>query len=205
MDMQLNEHADNPEPDAAAPGRTTGGRPAYEQLFARNLPALTAYLRARVGSALAQRESISDLTQSVCREVLDDLGELKFDSEEAFRAYLFLQASRKVVDRSRYHKMAKRDPAREVTMPTDVESRELLRSLAMLVTPSRAAGAREELDRVETALQELPENQREAVLLSRIAGISYGDIAAQMELSESAVRGLVARGLARLAAMLGRP
>ena len=59
----------------------------------------------------------------------------------------------------------------------------------MLVTPSRAAGAREELDRVEQALQELPDNQREAVLLSRIGGISYGDIARQMTLSESAVRG----------------
>ncbi len=190
-----------------ATGRSSdGGGPApnYDELFARNLPALAAYVRARVGSGLAARESVSDLTQSVCREVLDDLDELRFESDEAFRAYLFLQASRKVVDRARFYRMKKRDAGREVVIPSDRESKEMLRSLAMLVTPSRAAGAREELDRVEQALQELPDNQREAVLLSRIGGISYGDIARQMTLSESAVRGLVARGLARLAAILGR-
>ncbi|MCR9243855.1 MAG: RNA polymerase sigma factor [bacterium] len=180
-------------------------KPRFDELFAQNLPALTAYLRSRVGSALAARESISDLTQSVCREVLDDLDELDFDSEEAFRAYLFLQASRKVIDRSRYYGMKKRNVAREVAMPTAAESREMLRGLAMLVTPSHAAGAREELERVEHALEGLPDNQREAVMLSRIGGLSYTDIARQLGLSESAVRGLVARGLARLAALLGEP
>lgn len=185
--------------------RSPGGAAPIEQLFARNLPALTAYLRARVGPALSARESVSDLTQSVCREVLDDIETLRFDSEEAFRAYLFLQASRKIVDRSRFHRMAKRDPAREIAMPTEAESRDLLRNLAMMVTPSRAAVAKEQLERVERAVERLPGNQREAVVLSRVAGIGYGDIARQMSLSESAVRGLVARGLASLAASLGGP
>ena len=47
-------------------------------------------------------------------------------------------------------------------------------------------------------------SQREAVALSRIVGLSYEEIAAQMECSESAVRGLVARGLARLSTLLQR-
>ncbi len=194
-----NAQGNSPDDPAARP------EPAFEQLFARNLPALVAYLRARVGGALAQRESVSDLAQSVCREVLQDRAELRFESEEAFRAFLFLQASRKVVDRYRFHKMAMRDPAREVDMPSESEARELLTNFAQWITPSRAAGAREELDRVEQAVHELPDNQREAVLLSRIGGISYPEIARQMELSEAAVRSLVARGLARLAAKLGKP
>ena len=73
---------------------------------------LIAFLRARVGSALAARESIHDLAQSVCREVLRDQAELTFRSDESFRAFLFLQASRKIVDRARYHRMAMRDPQR---------------------------------------------------------------------------------------------
>lgn len=186
---------------AAAKG---GDRHAYDTLFARNLPALAAYLRARVGGDLAQRESVSDLAQSVCREVLQDMSQLEFANEESFRAYLFLQASRKVVDRYRYHTMAMRSPDREQPMPTTLNAPELLGPLAQIVTPSRAAGAREELGRVEQALQQLPDNQREAVLLSRIAGIGYPEIARQLGISESAVRGLVARGLARLAALLGR-
>ena len=41
------------------------------------------------------------------------------------------------------------------------------------------------------------------MLLSRLAGVDYAEIARQKGISESAVRGLVARGLARLSGMLG--
>jgi RNA polymerase sigma-70 factor (ECF subfamily) len=183
----------------------SGDRTAYDQLFTRNLPALVAYLRAKVGGALAERESVNDLAQSVCREVLRDLPELEFGGEEQFRAYLFLQASRKVVDRYRYHKQEMRDPARQEPLPTESEAAAVLGAFAPLASPSRVAGAKEELSIVEQALQQLPDAQRDAVLLSRIAGLSYEEIARQKSISESAVRGLVARGLARLAGLLGRP
>ncbi len=181
---------------------TSGDRAAFDELFANNLPALVAYLRAKVGGELAQRESVHDLAQSVCREVLRDLDKLSFRAEEQFRAYLFLQASRKVVDRYRYHKQEMRDPARVEELPTEQHEAAVLGSFASL-TPSRVAGAKEELSRVEAALQFLPEAQRDAVLLSRLAGLGYAEIARQKGISESAVRGLVARGLARLAGLLG--
>tara|TARA_R110002094_G_scaffold132253_4_gene125189 strand:- start:284 stop:793 length:510 start_codon:yes stop_codon:yes gene_type:complete len=166
---------------------------------------LIAFLRARVGSALAARESIHDLAQSVCREVLRDQAELTFRSDESFRAFLFLQASRKIVDRARYHRMAMRDPQREVERLDAGESRDLLAGCAELITPSRSFAAREELDRVEAAIRELPHNQSEAVMLSRIGGVSYPEIARQLGVTVPAVRSLTARGLARLAASLGVP
>ncbi|MEZ6038517.1 MAG: sigma-70 family RNA polymerase sigma factor [Planctomycetota bacterium] len=192
--MAAREHdvTDTPELD---PSR-------YDDLFARNLPALAAYVQARIGAGLAARESVSDLTQSVCREVLSDLDQLSFASDEAFRSFLFLQASRKIVDRSRFHRMGKRDQARELRMPTVAECREPLRELVGGATPSRVVEAREEFERIERAITELPDAQREAVLLHRLANVSYLQIAERMGLTEAAVRGLVARGLARLAGLL---
>lgn len=181
----------------------SGDGQAYDQLFEQSLPALVAYLRGKVGGELAGRESVRDMAQSVCREVLRDLSSLHFRSEEQFRAYLFLQASRKVVDRYRYHKQEMRDPARVEQLPTEGEEAGVLGAFASL-TPSRAASAKEELSRVEQALQMLPEAQRDAVLLSRIAGLGYEEIARQKGISSAAVRGLVARGLATLAGLLGR-
>ncbi|MBL8730566.1 MAG: sigma-70 family RNA polymerase sigma factor [Planctomycetes bacterium] len=180
----------------------TGDPAARDRLFAESLPALMAFLRARVGAALGGRESVRDMAQSVCREVLRDLPKLQFAREEQFRAYLFLQATRKVLDRNRYHKQEKRDAARVKPLPDDGEEAEALGALVPL-TPSRVAGAREELTRVELALQQLPEAQRDAVLLSRIAGLSYEEIARQKGISSAAVRGLVARGLARLVGLVG--
>jgi RNA polymerase sigma-70 factor (ECF subfamily) len=180
----------------------SGDRNAHDELFANNLPALVAFLRAKVGGELAGRESVHDLAQSVCREVLRDLDKLVFRGEEQFRAYLFLQASRKVVDRYRYHKQEMRDPARAEPLPHESRDAEVL-GLYGDLTPSRVAGAKEELGRVEQALQLLPDAQRDAVLLSRLAGLSYQEIARQKGISEAAVRGLVARGLARLAGLLG--
>ena len=180
----------------------SGDAAAYEELFASNLPALIAYLRSKVGGELAGRESVRDLAQSVCREVLRDLEQLRFRSHEQFRAYLFLQASRKVVDRYRYHKQEMRDPARVEPLPQESQEPEVLGVYGSL-TPSRIAGAKEELTRVEQALQLLPEAQRDAVLLSRVAGLGYQEIARQKGISEAAVRGLVARGLARLSGLLG--
>ena len=180
-----------------------GDRAAYDSLFANNLPALVAFLRAKVGSELAGRESIRDIAQSVCREVLRDLDRLEFRGEEQFRAYLFLQATRKVVDRHRYHTQEMRDAARLQPLPAEGDEAGPL-GVHGGATPSRAAGAKEELTRVEQALQLLPEAQRDAVLLSRLAGVGYAEIAAQKGITEAAVRGLVARGLARLAGLLGQ-
>jgi len=182
----------------------SGDRVAFDSLFARHLPALQAFLRCRMDGELLQHESVRDVAQSVCLEVLQDLAALEYRGEDAFRGWLFLQATRKIVDRYRYHKRARRDVSREQALPDDDDDEAaLLQQYASLCTPSRHAGGREQLSRVEAAIRLLPERQRDAVLLSRIAGLSYAEIARQSGTTESSVRALVARGLARLAEVLG--
>ncbi len=176
-----------------------GDAPAFDSLFARNLPHLHAFLRLKAGGVVTERESISDLAQSVCREVLSDLDSFEYRGEREFRNFLLLQATRKILKRYRYHHREKRDVAREVSQATtDEDARRLIDCYATILTPSRHAAAREEVDRVEAAMHQLPDEQRDAVAMSRIMGLSYAEIAAQLGKSESAARGLVARGLAKL-------
>ena len=68
---------------------------------------------------------------------------------------------------------------------------------------SRHASAKEEIERFEAALAELPENQRDAVMMSRLMGLDYSEISDVMGVTPSAVRGLVARGLAAVVDALG--
>jgi len=183
------------------------GEPAaVDSLFARNLPPLVAFIRARSGRAIAARESALDIAQSVFREVLQDVDRIELKDEGAFRNWLFLHATRKVYDRAKHLARERRDPARERPLPDPGPAADaLLACYRSIATPSRHAAAKEELERFEQAVLDLPEKQRDAVTMSRIMGLSYAQIAEQMASTEAAVRGLVARGLAALSDALGEP
>ena len=58
---------------------------------------------------------------------------------------------------------------------------------------ARAEGATAELESVMAGIRELPESQRTALLMRELAGHSYREIAALLELDEAAVHGLIAR------------
>lgn len=176
---------------------------AVDSLFARNLPPLVAFIRARAGKAIAARESAVDIAQSVFREVLEDVDRIELKGEGAFRNWLFMQATRKVLDRAKFHGRDRRDAGKEVAIPEAGPAADaLLACYASIASPSRHAAAKEELTRFEAAVQGLPDAQRDAVTMSRLMGLSYEQIAQQMGATESAVRGLVARGLAALSSLL---
>ena len=195
---------DTPDPETLR-AAAKGDAAAFETLFARNLPGLVAFVRSRLGARLAARESATDIAQSVCREVLEDLDDFEYRGEEAFRGWVYQQAVRKILDRNRYHGRDRRDVAREVAPGAagDDDLPSLVDVLGTIATPSRHASAREELERFEAALATLPENQRDTVMMSRVLGMEYADIAEATGTTASAVRGLVARGLAAIADALG--
>jgi RNA polymerase sigma-70 factor (ECF subfamily) len=176
---------------------TVGDRAALDALFERHLPGLLAFVRLRAGAKLRERESSLDVVQSACREVLADLREGVQLDEPHFRQWLFTAAERKLVDRARYHGRAKRDDG-DARLLAD-ETSLFAQGCASFTTPSGAAQAREELERLQRAFAALPDDYREVIALARIVGLSHADIAAQLGRNEGAVRVLLHRALARLA------
>ena len=180
-----------------------GNAAEFESLFARSMPQLIAFLRIKIGGVVGARESVHDVAQSVCREVLEDIDQFEYSSDDDFRKWLFLQATRKIVDRHRYLTRARRDAEREVSADQGSEQADLvLDCYATFCTPSRIVSARDELRRVEAAIDRLPDRQGEAVAMSRIMGLDHAAIAERLDCTESAARGLIARGLANLALLL---
>lgn len=200
MPSDLSRPADESLTRAAA----SGDREALGQLIERNLPGLEAFIRLRGGRLVLAKESASDLVQSVCREVLQDLGEYRFQSEALFRHWLYQTAERKILDRARFWQRARRDARREAVPPQDTACgmESLARSYAGLVTPSAEASMREQVERVERAFQLLSEDDREVIVLARVVGLSQAEIAAQMGRTEASVRNLLPRALARLGGLL---
>ncbi len=179
-----------------------GDHGALETLLEKHLPALRAYIRVRAGSIVRQRESCSDLVQSVCREVLEHADRFQHPSESAFRRWLFTTALRKIIDRRAYHVSEKRDPDREQRPADEAAHQALLEAYGSFCTPSNGAVVQEEYARIEVAMDQLTEEQREVVTLAHLVGLSRAEIAEHLGKSEGAVRTILYRALARLAVLL---
>jgi RNA polymerase sigma-70 factor (ECF subfamily) len=172
---------------------------AVQQLLVRNLPGLEAFVRLRMGPALRGLMTAPDLVQSVCREVLEDLGGFEFRGEAPFRHWLYVRAENKLREKHRFHHAEKRDRAKEQAMP-DVTT--AFAAYQTLCTPSKDVEAKEAMRRVEAAFDLLPEDYREAITLHKLCGLGHAEIAARMGRSEGAVRNLVYRGISRLALLV---
>jgi RNA polymerase sigma-70 factor (ECF subfamily) len=176
-----------------------GDSAAVDVLLERYLPGLRAFVRLRAGPLLRARESASDLVQSVCREVLEHVDRFQYRSEGLFKQWLFTTAARKLADRCDFVQAQRRDVRRDA--PLDDAGAEACRSL---LTPSRELIAREEIEATERALLALDDDHREVIVLARVVGLSAKEIGEQMERSETAVRSLLHRALAELAARVER-
>ena len=177
---------------------------AIQALLVPYLHPLTAFVRVRSAVRLRRRESVSDLVQSIYRQAIGSMHTLSGNSEAEFRQWLYAIALNRIRRSYEYHHAARRDVAREVHPDLDsrVDDEGLLSCYASICTPSREALAREEIERIEAALDSLPEDYREVLVLARISGLSAAEIGEQVGRSEDAVRQLLRRAKARLAERL---
>lgn len=179
-----------------------GDRAALDELLTRHLPSLRAYVRVRASPVLRAQESASDLVMSTCREVCKSLEDLEFRDEAAFRGWLFQLAWNKIQSRHRYYLADKRHPGR-VELHLEPQS-QLAEAYAGTLSPSGKASLSEEVARLETAFDRLPEAEREVLGLARFAELSHREIAERMGRTEKATRDLLHRAMVRLTGELRR-
>ena len=173
-------------------------RAALEAMLLRHLPAIRAYLRLNAGAAVRAEEWSGDLAQSVCREALEHGDAPRFDDDAAFRRWLFTIAFHKVVDRARRAAVRRAAHGRPVDDASDAALGEFY---ASRLSPSGEVAGRESIERLERAFDALPDEQREVLVLAKIAGLSQAEIGAQIGKSEEAVRKILSRSLARISTL----
>jgi RNA polymerase sigma factor (sigma-70 family) len=129
-------------------------------------------------------ESAEDLTQDVFVKVLKRSNQ--YNGEGKFSTWLFSITANTC-----------RDWLRRSENKTAKESEEVLVELPGLPedNPDRRMEQRQDQDRVNKALGVLTADQREAILLSKYQGLSYGEIAQVVGCSEGAVKTRVFRAM----------
>ncbi|GAB4151624.1 MAG: sigma-70 family RNA polymerase sigma factor [Planctomycetota bacterium] len=190
----------------AAHSRSSPSEPrdSIDALLGRHLDRLRSFIRLRMARSLRKHESADDLLMSVCREALMARDRFRFEGEAALRSWLFTAALRKINKRARFLAARKRDVGRLVLADdlqggfagVDREGNE--------PSPSAVAAANERAFLLEEAMARLPDDYREVITLSRVAGLPAAEIAEQMGRSEGSVRMLLHRALAKLALEMDR-
>lgn len=134
-----------------------GNEPALAELIARYSPSLRSYLARLTG----RKDSADDLLQETWIDVYRKINRLQ--KPEAFSAWIYRIARDKA-----YSELRRRPPARE---PADIQ-------LAEQMAAEDETLRREDAECVRVALDQLPLEQREILLLRYVYGMSYEQIAA---------------------------
>jgi len=168
-----------------------GDRTARETLAGRYLPVLRRWAHGRLPRAARDLVDTDDIVQSAVARALLRLDSFEPRGEGAFLAYLRQILLNKIRDQAR---RAKRRPQHE-GLSDDLR--------AGSRSPLEEVIGRESLDRYESGLSKLAENQRQAVILRLDLGFRYREIAEAIgSPTPSAARFLVARGLAHLSRIM---
>jgi len=176
---------------AAARG---GDRRALDELFARHRGRLVALATCRMEARLAASVSADDIAQETCLEAARKIETFEPRGPESFYRWLAGIARFKISEAAR----AQRAMKRAAPTPLDAEP------AGDGTSPSGRAIRAENAARLRAALGAIPDDQAEAVRLRWLEGRSVAEAAGLLGKSEPAVKALVARGLASLAARIPR-
>jgi RNA polymerase sigma factor (sigma-70 family) len=175
----------------------------WDGLLERHLPSVRTYVRMNLDPWLRSREAVSDLVQSSLREVLAARDGLRFENEQAFRAYLFSCVTNKILDKRRYWNREMRDPAREHSLDAEeLHFSTILRSPASN-SPSALVVRGEQIRLLQDAFDSLNEREKQLFSMHFIFGLQPTHIGNELGTPETSVRKELARLQAALASVLG--
>jgi RNA polymerase sigma-70 factor (ECF subfamily) len=172
--------------------------------FERQKPALRGYVEDHVPRELRAVIAPDDILQEVWIAASKGISSLR--SPHSVGSWLRRIAERELVDALRIARSRKRGGG-HTYRPGDADRSSFVGPLGRVAaaqrTPSSEDAAREATEAVKEALAGLPPQQRRAVELYHIKGLSRDEVAMLMRRSGSAVNSLLYRGLRVLKNALG--
>jgi RNA polymerase sigma-70 factor (ECF subfamily) len=163
---------------------------------------LTLLARAQLGRRLQGKVDPSDLVQEAFLEAHRDFRQFSGQTEAELLAWLRRVLATSLADQvRRYHGTQRRDPRLEIRLAVklDKSSEALQRGLmAPDSSPSDRASRDEEALRLAEALEQLPADYREVLLLRHFQGLTFPAIARRLDKTLDRVKNVWLRGLARL-------
>lgn len=157
---------------------------------------------------LRRRFDASDMVQEALLKAHENLAGFRGQTEAELLKWLYEILANTLVDEVRKAHAQKRDVALEQSLHGAVaQSSACLEAYVAdrQATPHAQAVRQERLVQIARALEQLPDDQRDVVLLRDLQGHSVAEIAQRLDRTEKSVAGLLLRGRARLRQLLPEP
>jgi RNA polymerase sigma-70 factor (ECF subfamily) len=166
-----------------------GDREAFDHIVKRFGSRLESQIRSRMGSRVRSQVESEDILNETFGCAFESINRLEWLGEETFYRWLASIAEHLIRNASR-KKTWEHLRVDRVTPGTDA-------------SPSRALRRNDRFERLAAALEKLRPDYKNALVLSRIKGLTVEEIAERMNRSKDAVKKLLARGLRELKRSFG--
>jgi RNA polymerase sigma-70 factor, ECF subfamily len=175
---------------------------ALGQLLERYRNYMGLLVRLQVGRRLRSKVDVDDLLQEIWLEIHRKIALFRGCSEREFLTWVRRVIGSILANQIRHYIGTKgRDLRLERAFADELDqsSRALNGSLvAPESSPSQQAVRREQAVLLADALQDLPEDYREVIILRQLEGLSFPDVARRVGRTEDSVKNVWLRALARL-------
>ena len=179
------------------------GQPAFDRLFTRHRDALRTAVSLRFDPALRGRLDPSDVVQDTQLEAFRRLPEYLERQPMPFHLWLRKMAYERLIMMRRKHLGAAcRAVGNELPLPEGSSVMLAKNLLAHDQSPSGQVVAAELAQRVRLALSQLPDIDREILLMRTFEMMPYEEIACVLEIESAAARKRYGRALMRLHGLL---
>jgi RNA polymerase sigma-70 factor (ECF subfamily) len=179
-----------------------GDKSALNHLYGVYAERVLRIVRIRMSRELRSKLESTDLVQETLIHALTGLADFTYENEGDFVRWLSKIVENELRANLKKLHADKRDIRKEVRLdkygsttgggfagsPGPIEA----------TTPSAMMSRREELDKLEEAIDELKPEYREVIVLAKIDGLSYKEIGDRLGKSSDAIRKLVSRAMAEL-------
>lgn len=183
-----------------------GDDAARDELFARCRSYIGIVARTQVEGRLRTKIDASDLVQTTLLEAHRGLKNFRGETEAEWLAWLKRILAHNATDFARrYHGTEKRQAKREVPIhvsPAGASGSFLREPSDPRQTPSQCLMQREREIEVAAAIEQLPDDYREVVMLRNLQRLSFNEVAERMGRSRPAVQMLWLRALRQLESVL---
>jgi RNA polymerase sigma-70 factor (ECF subfamily) len=182
----------------------TGDAAAVDDLLAGHREPLRRAVELRLDPALARRVDASDIVQDVLLEANRRLREYLQNPAMPFQLWLRHLAKDRLIDAHRFHRKAQRRSLdrEQAGQPPAWAQSSSVQLIAQLLDPEKTpatAAVQQELERrLQSAVAELDDADREVILMRHFEGLGNQEVAAALELTEAAASMRYLRALRRL-------